>query len=160
MLRVVAVNPEDGRALAPFRVLLREYEESLPPDLRVPDLQLELQTLPQRYPAPSSALLLACHDGEAIGCVVVKCLDRATAELKRLYVAPTARRTGAGRALVEAAVAFARERAHQRVVLDTERDRLPAAYRLYRALGFSECAPYAPAEYCGPTFMELVLLPK
>ena len=58
---------------------------------------------------------------------------------------------------MEAAIAFARERSHRRVVLDTERERLRAAYELYRRLGFVACAPYAPAEYPNPTFMELVL---
>lgn len=155
MLEIVAVPPGDEPALASFRSLLAEYEAELPPDLRIPDLETELQTLPERYPAPEAALLLAREGPAAVGCVVVRPLDAATAEIKRLYVAPIGRRAGAGRALIVAAIAFAGKRGHARVVLDTERRRLAAAYELYRSLGFTICAPYGPADYADPTFMEL-----
>ena len=58
--------------------------------------------------------------------------DASTLEIKRLYVEPAFRGSGAGRALMEAAIAFARERSLGRVVLDTQRERLRAAYELYR----------------------------
>jgi GNAT superfamily N-acetyltransferase len=155
VLDVTAVRAEDTHGLESFRALLAEYEESLPADLRIPNVETELQILPERY--AEGALLLA-RDGEAaIGCVVVNRLEPASAEIKRLYVVPAARRTGAGRALMEAAIAFARESSYRRIVLDTERNRLESAYKLYRSLGFVRCEPYAPAEYADPTYMELVL---
>lgn len=154
--QVARVGEEDTRGLESFRRLFSEYEESLPADLRIPDVRAELESLPERYAAPGAAMFLAFEGDDAIGCVAVKTLDDDTAELKRLYVAPAARRSGAGRALVEAAIAFARERKYRRVVLDTERERLNGAYRLYQSLGFRVCEPYAAAEYANPTFMELL----
>jgi GNAT superfamily N-acetyltransferase len=74
-----------------------------------------------------------------------------------LYVVPNARGTGTGRALLEACIAFSRDGGYRRVVLDTHRHRLKAAYDLYCRLGFRECEPYAAAEYACPTFMELQL---
>lgn len=157
MVKVAAVAHGDAVALDLFRRLLVEYEESLPRDLRIPDLEAELRMLAERYAAPSAALLIAYDDDNPIGCVAIKPLDSTSAEIKRLYVMPAARRSGAGRALMEAAIAFARERSHGRVVLDTERDRLAGAYRLYLSLGFVICEPYGAADYENPTFMELDL---
>lgn len=159
MLRIDAVNDTDARGLGSLRRLLAEYDACLPPELRIPALETELQLLPERYPASSTARLLALDGNAAVGCVLVKPVDAASAEVKRLYVAPAARRTGAGRALMEAAVAFARGRSYARVVLDTERDLLAGAYRLYRSLGFTICAPHAQADYANPTFMQLQLTP-
>jgi GNAT superfamily N-acetyltransferase len=141
--------------MASFRELLIEYEGSLPEDLRIPDLVRELRMLQQRYAA--GAFFLARLAGEPVGCVVLNSIDPATAEIKRLFVMPAARRSGAGRALMEAAIAFARDRAYARVVLDTDRKRLSSAYRLYRSLGFAECDPYGPVEYEDPTYLQLTL---
>ena len=58
-MRIAAVGAGDVPALDAFRVLLREYEESLPPDLRIPDLETELRLLTERYPAPQDALCAA-----------------------------------------------------------------------------------------------------
>jgi GNAT superfamily N-acetyltransferase len=61
--------------------------------------------------------------------------------LEDLFVLEPARRVGVGRALVEAAVARARERGCGRVELDVS-DENPTAWALYESLGFS--ADYKP----------------
>ena len=116
--------------------MLERYQEGLPQDLRVVDLVAELGELEARYAAPEAAMFLATVSSAAAGCVVVKRFDARTAEIKRLYVDPEFRGHGAARALMESAVAFARELGCERVALDTERDRLRPAYELYRSLGF------------------------
>jgi hypothetical protein len=58
---------------------------------------------------------------------------------------------------VAEALTFLRESGYRRVVLDTDKERLRAAYELYGSLGFSECEPYGPVDYASPTFMELRL---
>jgi ribosomal protein S18 acetylase RimI-like enzyme len=55
--------------------------------------------------------------------------------LEDLYVLPVARRTGLGRALVDAAFDRARERGCVRIELDVDEDNEPAL-ALYRACGF------------------------
>jgi len=156
-VRVESVRPGDEGALEAFRRLLLAYNEELPADLRFPDHAAEARELRERYPVASSAMLLAYADEGPVGCVVVRRLDDASAEIKRLFVAPSARGTGAGRALTQAAIGYARERGFARIVLDTHRDRLAPAYGLYRSLGFVACDAYAEAEYACPTFMELRL---
>jgi len=143
------------REFRALRELLAAYEEDLPEDLRhgsVPELS-RLQSL---YSAGNAALL-AYDEGDPVGCVAVAALDRQNAVLARLFVRPRARGRGAARALTTAAIAFARENGFSRLRLDTHKDRLPAAYRLYLSLGFNDCAPYAAVAYACPTFMELRL---
>jgi GNAT superfamily N-acetyltransferase len=87
------------------------------------------------------------EDGkEPGGCVGVRLLDAGTAELKRLYVRPAARRTGGGTALLGAAERWARESGAQRIVLDTRRD-LGEAVALYRRAGFAEIPAYGSGPY-------------
>jgi GNAT superfamily N-acetyltransferase len=128
--------------------LLDEYELSLSPDLRhdrVPPLD------------EASVAILATWDGAAQGCVFVTHLDPATAIIQRLYVRPQARGRGLARALMQHATAYARERGYRRLVLDTDKQQLEPAYRLYLSLGFTECEPYAAVTYANPTYMELPL---
>lgn len=135
-----------------FRELLLEYEAALAADLRhggvpaVAELQL-------RYARPNVAFV-ATREGDPAGCVAVTMLDASTAVILRLYVRPQCRGLGIARALVNAAIGFAREGGFSRIVLDTNK-RLAAAFELYRSFGFTECAPFGSVSYACPTFMEL-----
>jgi ribosomal protein S18 acetylase RimI-like enzyme len=59
--------------------------------------------------------------------------------LEDLYVEPSARRVGLGRALLDAAIARARERDARRIELDTAETNEPGL-ALYRSAGFSDGA--------------------
>jgi GNAT superfamily N-acetyltransferase len=154
MAEIVSVG-SDRQRLESFEHLICEYQAWLPEDLRVADLEEEVRHLTERYGA--EGLLLAYEGVRAVGCVVLCRRDAETAEIKRLYVVPSARGSGVGRALAEEAIARARTAGHRRIVLDTHRSRLEAAYALYRALGFEECAAYGTADYACPTFLSLEL---
>lgn len=154
MAEIVTVGG-DRQRLETFERLIREYQEWLPEDLRVSNLAEEVGQLIERYGA--DGLLLGYDGDRPVGCVVLCRRDDETAEIKRLYVVPAARGTGMGRALTEAAIARARAAGHRRIVLDTHRSRLEAAYRLYRSLGFEECEAYGEADYACPTFLALGL---
>jgi putative acetyltransferase len=52
--------------------------------------------------AGDGAFVIAYLDNVAVGCGAVRRLDDVTAELKRMYVAPSLRGRGIGRALVQA----------------------------------------------------------
>jgi GNAT superfamily N-acetyltransferase len=81
------------------------------------------------------ALIVAWLDDVAVGCGAVRRLDDATAELKRMYVAPHVRGQGIGRALVEALEREARLLGVRKVVLETG-TRLAPAIRLYESMGY------------------------
>jgi putative acetyltransferase len=131
------------------------YEADLPEDLRhgaVPPIHELRATYGQ-----DNAAFLALIGVEAIGCVAVRELDAQTALLLRLFVRPASRGLGAARLLSSAAIEFAKDGGYRRVVLDTNKVQLKAAYRLYRSLGFQECDAFTAVTYACPTFMELPL---
>jgi RimJ/RimL family protein N-acetyltransferase len=91
------------------------------------------------------AFLVAWCGGEPIGCGAVRLLDAATAELKRMYVAPGLRRAGIGRSLLGALETEARRLGAARVVLETG-VRQAAALALYARGGYGPIPLYG--EYC------------
>jgi ribosomal protein S18 acetylase RimI-like enzyme len=103
--------------------------------------QEEIDGLPGAYAPPDGALLVCWDTGLATGCVALKRRDDVSCEMKRMFVAPTARARGAGRALAVAVVARAREAGYREMYLDTS-VRQTEAIALYRDLGFEEVAPY------------------
>ena len=119
------------------RALVREYAASLPFALDFQDFDRELSELPGDYAPPKGALLLA----RGAGCVGLRPIDETTCEMKRLYVRPSARGTGLGRRLAEAAITEARTLGYTRLRLDTVPG-MDSAQSLYEQLGFEDIAPY------------------
>ena len=86
---------------------------------------------------PRGAFIVAVSDGLPIGCVGLKGTGGEIAEIKRLWVAPSARGLGLGRRLMETAESAARELAIKLLRLDTN-SALPEAGQLYRTSGWTE----------------------
>ena len=80
------------------------------------------------------AFLIAYLDDLAVGCGALRRLDEATAELKRMYVDPSVRGRGIGRALLDALEREARVLGVTRIVLETG-TRLVPAIKMYEAMG-------------------------
>jgi putative acetyltransferase len=134
------------------RELFREYAESLGRDLSFQDFERELRELPGFY----RAILLAEVEGEVVGCAAVREFEPGIAELKRLYVRPTARGRGLGRTLSIEAIARARAIGFRAIRLDTLPE-MTAATALYRRLGFREIAAYRHNPIPGTRYFELEL---
>ena len=101
-------------------------------------------------------MILARKRGEPCGCVALRKIDSRTCEMKRLYVRPSARGLGIGRALVVRIIEEARARGYTSMRLDT----LPAmksAVALYKSFGFQEIAPYTFNPIAGTLFLEKAL---
>ena len=136
-----------------LRELFREYFAWLGRDGWFPwGLDEELAALPGGY----EALLLARLDDEAVGCVALKELAAGECEMKRLYVRPVARGSGAGRALVEASIVKARDLGYRVMRLDTL-PTMDTARALYLSLGFRSIERYNDNPIEGVLFFELVL---
>ena len=86
---------------------------------------------------PRGTFIVAMSDGLPLGCVGLKGTDHGYAEIKRLWVAPSARGLGLGRRLMDAAESAARELSIGVLRLDTN-SALPEAGQLYRTTGWSE----------------------
>jgi len=93
--------------------------------------------------APDGTFLLARLDGRPAGCGGISRIDAATAEVRRMYVAPAERGRGAGRAMLGWLLEAARELGYLRVRLETGR-RQPEALRLYRTAGFRPIPCWGP----------------
>jgi ribosomal protein S18 acetylase RimI-like enzyme len=151
---VEATTPEQ---IEQVRALFLEYAESLGFSLCFQSFDKELAELPGDYAPPSGRLLLAKSQGEVVGCVALHKLDDETCEMKRLYLRPESRGSGAGRLLAERVIAQARSIGYRRMRLDTVAGTMDAAISLYRRLGFREIAPYRANPIPGALYMELTL---
>ena len=117
-----------------------------------PTPEAELAALPGGYDA-----LLVARDGEVIaGCVALRSLEGGACEMKRLYVRPSARGSGAGRALVEVSIARACELGYSTTRLGTL-PTMDAARALYLSLGFLLIERYNDNPIEGVLFFELTL---
>jgi GNAT superfamily N-acetyltransferase len=87
--------------------------------------------------APRGAFFVAMSDGLPLGCVGLKGSESELAEIKRLWVAPSARGLGLSRRLMEAAENAARRLSIKILRLDTN-SALAEAERLYRKTGWTE----------------------
>ena len=119
-------------------------------------MRADALSLPGRFSAPRGGLWLARGGGTPAGCVALRPLDEAAAEVKRMYVDPAWRGQGVGRALLVALIAGARARGYGVLRLGTLHDMTPAQ-ALYRSLGFVPIERYRPDELIDTRFFELVL---
>lgn len=142
-----------------IKTLFQAYVVGLGLDISFQNFDHELASLPGKYAPPSGALLLAksASTGEAIGFVGLRPLQpEGTCEMKRLYVSPSGRGTGVGRALAEAVVAEAERLGYGRMVLDTLGS-MTTPLKLYRGLGFRDIEPYYHNPLGDVIFLELAL---
>lgn len=139
--------------VAAARDLIVAYQASLGVDLAFQDFAHEVATLPGGYAPPDGVLLVAAVRGRTVGCVGVRRFDVERCEMKRLYVEPGARRSGAGRVLAEQAMAHARRLGYTRMLLDTLPSMLPAQ-TLYERLGFYDVPAYRVNPVAGTRYLE------
>lgn len=150
------VEVTDAAVLAEIRELFQEYARTVEEPACFREFARELDGLPGEYAPPAGRLLLAYERDGAAGCVGLRRLDPATAELKRLYVRPAYRSLGIGRSLAEAAITAARSRGYSRLVLDSL-PKMGPAIALYYRLGFRRIEPYLSEPTPGSLCFELPL---
>lgn len=114
-------------------------------------------TDPQRWLLDTGGLIfMALLHEEPVGTCGLRRVNATTFELTKMAVAAAVRGQGIGEHLARHALRMARAHRAERVKLFTQKA-LPAAYALYRKLGFEEISlplyPYARAD----TYMELSL---
>jgi ribosomal protein S18 acetylase RimI-like enzyme len=80
--------------------------------------------------------------GEVVGTAAVRRLAPEVAELKRMWLRPDCRGRGLARRLMDRCLEEARGLGGRVLRLDSEKDRLAAAVRLYRGYGFTEIPDY------------------
>lgn len=101
---------------------------------------------PGELRAPRGLFLVARLHGEPVGCAGLKLPAGAPAEIKRLWVRPSARGLGLARRLLSELEERAARHGSGLVRLDTNRA-LEAATRLYRDSGYTEVPPFNDEPY-------------
>ncbi|NVJ98740.1 MAG: GNAT family N-acetyltransferase [Alphaproteobacteria bacterium] len=129
-----AESPSD---LAAVKAIFRAFVEFLPIDLSFQDIEGEMA----RFPGDFVHLLIAKYGDAPVGAVALKDHGEGICEMKRLYVLPEGRGTGAGQKMCERLLSDAKGLGFHTMLLDSL-TRLEAAVNLYRKLGFEEIQPY------------------
>ncbi len=99
----------------------------------------------ERFQRPDGRLLLAFDGATPIGTASLRWSGVGTCEIKRMWVEPANRRSGAGGVMLDRLLVEAGEAGYVRVRLDSP-DFMTAAHDLYRSRGFRDVAPFAEAE--------------
>lgn len=136
-VKLEPASRDDPEVLALFDAFIREADGPLGIDL-----EAEIAAgPPTELTGPDGVLLFARVDGEPAGLGGVRYLDAEAAEVKSMFVAPSHRGHGVGRAILSELEQIAREHGCRRSRLDTS-DYLTGALALYRAAGYREVPPY------------------
>ena len=139
MFKIITVQTETQYAAA--STLFKEYAEWLNIDLSFQNFEEELLQLKEMYSEPTGAIFLLQQENEFIGCVAIRKKGEGIAELKRMYIKPTTRKSGGGTMLLEKALKAAKLLGYQLIRLDTLSNMTPAI-NLYKKHGFYEVEPY------------------
>lgn len=98
-----------------------------------------------KFLPPHGRLLLAFIGKQACGIGCIKSIDKETGEIKRMYVDPSFRKIGAGRAILHSLLSAAKETGYKKVRLDSPKF-MEAAHSLYRSFGFKDISAYPEVE--------------
>jgi GNAT superfamily N-acetyltransferase len=147
-LEITVVDPDEPAA----RRCLREYFAEL--DRRFEtgfDPVSSLPAEPDEMRLPAGLFLIAMLRGEAVGCGALKFHGDGPTELKRMWVAASARGLGVGRRLLEQLESQALEQGSSTIRLETNRT-LTEAIALYRSAGYREVAAFNDERYADHWF--------
>jgi GNAT superfamily N-acetyltransferase len=105
---------------------------------------------PVNPPTPARGVyLLAYRDGSAVACGALRPLDDRVAEVQRMFVRKSARRSGVARSMLAALEEIALDLGYTRLRLETGK-RQTSAIALYLSEGFARCEPFG--EHVGDPF--------
>jgi GNAT superfamily N-acetyltransferase len=149
----------EARQLIETLVDWMEEMFSVSPPVVQPGLVKELDEIDVYYSPPHGRFVIARMGGQTVGTTGIHLLSPDVAELKRVFVRPSARGHGLARLMLEAAIEAARDLGANRLVLESHGEVMAAAVRMYRARGFQEIPDYTDlaAKVDGVIAMELDL---
>jgi len=134
LVRIDIVDPEEPASV----YCLDEYSAEL--GRRFDDgwnQAISIAATPEQLRWPEGLFALATLHGAPVGCGALKFHRRRPAELKRMWVAPSARGLGLGRRLLTELEQLARDHGTRVLRLETNR-KLTEAIALYRSAGYRE----------------------
>lgn len=131
-----------------FAELDRRFDSGFDIDRSIPADDDELRP-------PAGVLLVARLRAQPIGCAALKLHGHAPTEVKRMWVAQSARGLGVGRRLLTEAESYAANHGAQVLRLETNRS-LEEAISLYRSAGYVEVEPFNEEPYAHHWFEKTI----
>jgi DNA-binding MarR family transcriptional regulator/GNAT superfamily N-acetyltransferase len=156
MVSIKPLDPEHRHG----RHCLREYAAEL--DRRFPqgfDPALSISAEADELRPPAGLLLVASLGPEPVGCGALKFHDDGPTELKRMWIAESARGLGLGRRLLGELEAHAARGPSPVVRLETN-ESLAEAIALYRSAGYAEVEPFNDESYAHHWFEKRLEVPQ
>lgn len=154
LVEVVPIDPAHPHARyclnAYFSELDRRFDTGFDPARSIPADDEELRR-------PAGLLLVATLRGEPIGCGALKFHGAEPAELKRMWVADSARGLGIGRRLLRELEDNAAKSGVRVLRLETNKT-LVEAIGLYRSAGYVEVAPFNDETYAHHWFEKQIIV--
>lgn len=148
---VFTIDPEPVDT-AEARAAIQQYFDEL--EARFPDgFDTAFGSPPAEgdFAPPAGLFLLVRSDGQVAGCGALRTQQDGIAEIKRMWISPSLRGRGAGRALLAELESQARRHGCHRVRLDTAGE-LHEARALYAAAGYREIPAYNGNRYAAHWF--------
>ena len=143
MVNITIHDPESDAAIWCFQQYFDELQARFDTGFN-PELSISANAHELRPPA--GLLLIAWLRHEPIGCGALKFHGDQPTELKRMWVAPSARGLGLGRRLLQELERNASDAGATVIHLETNRS-LTEAISLYRRSGYQEVAPFNHEQY-------------
>lgn len=138
-----------------IRQLFAEYKQEVGVDLWFGQtFRRELEDLPKPYVPPEGRLVVARSAGEIVGCGGMRPVRPGVVELRRLWVRRSHRKQGAGRAIAENLITWARGAGLREVRTYTT---MPQAEAMFSSLGFARGRDERKDPFPGSTLLELKL---
>jgi DNA-binding MarR family transcriptional regulator/GNAT superfamily N-acetyltransferase len=148
LIEINAVDPSQHQAEHCLREYFAELDRRFDAGFDPAD---SLRVAPDEMRPPAGVFLLATLRGDPIGCGALKFHDDAPTELKRMWVAPTARGLGVGRRLLGELECRAVEHGSRTIRLETNRA-LIEAIAMYRSAGYREVGAFNDEPYADHWF--------
>jgi GNAT superfamily N-acetyltransferase len=154
-------EPYDGEVAAAFvEALLADLNDRYaaedgftPEEAATEDELYRAEIQPEAVRRPTGTFVVAWRAGQPVGCGALRPTGSpGVAEIKRMYVAPEARRQGVSRLVLSHLEATAAELGYARIILETGTAQ-PEALALYESSGWERIEPYghwkdAPSSVC------------
>jgi putative acetyltransferase len=148
------IRSEHRKPTAPFQSVAISIEDPIGPAARqlIDALCAEMSERYGRPPSPfslseaaveKSVFIIARRDGEPVACGGLRPLDNDSAEIKRMYVIPAARRQGFGRLIIAALERHAHSFGYKTILLETGVGQ-PDAQHLYESCGYARIPAFGP----------------
>lgn len=145
---IEAADPASSEAQACIGAYISELQERFDQGF---DPARSVPADPEELRPPLGYFFLARLDGEAVACGALKVQENGYGEIKRMWVAPSARGLGIAQRMLETIEAQAGAAGLSVLRLDTNR-KLSEARNLYLRNGYTEIAPYNDNPYANHWF--------